>query len=106
MRVRVFLNREKDEDGRLAIFSRSRAEGAYKKGDKLERVYEYDVGLWSEADTNAAAVLDRVWSDFNRGSGTFVGDDAYPERSLSAGDVVEVAGVRYSVESVGFKEVE
>jgi hypothetical protein len=100
MRVRVFLNREKDADGRLAIFSRIGGE-AYRKGDKLERVYDYDfVG-----DFDRDRVLGRVYSDFNRGSPTFVGDDAYPERSLSAGDVVEVDGVRFAVERVGFKEV-
>ena len=96
MNVKILLNRQKDEDGRLAIFSRLRSDGAYEPGDELECVYEYEV----EGELNAA--LERVFSDFNRGSPTFVGDEAYPQRSLSVGDVVQVDGLLYAVAPVGF----
>lgn len=106
MKVRVFLNRETDEDGRTAIFCRFGAgEGVYREGDALELVYEYDD---ADADAELARgvtvdVLNRAFAKFNRGSDTFVGNDEYPERSLSAGDVIEVGGALvYSVEGVGF----
>ena len=98
MRLRVLLNRQEDAAGRLAIFSRFGG-SAYAVGDKLEAVYETTV----EADSVEDA-LNRSFGMFNRGSGSFVGDEAYPQRSLSAGDVVEVDGVRYSCERFGWKE--
>ena len=55
--------------------------------------------------TSVNGVLNKVFAMTNRGSGEFLGDDFYAQRSLSVGDVVEVEGVRYSVEGVGFKEV-
>lgn len=90
---RVYLNREKDEDDRLAIFSRLRSEGAYVAGDELEHVFTYghDEGL------------ERVFSDFNRGSPTFVGDESYPQRSLSVGDIVTMDGVGFICAPAGFR---
>jgi hypothetical protein len=96
----VFLNRQEDEDGRLAIFSRLRTEGAYQEGDELEAVFTRTVAGETEQDA-----LNTVYAWLNRGSGTFVGDEAYPQRSLSVGDVVVLDGERYSVESVGFKSL-
>lgn len=97
-RVTVLLNRQEDEDERLAIFSRARSESAYQEGDKLEAVYTYEV-----EEDDEGRVLSQVFSDFNRGSPTFVGDEAYPQRSLSVGDVVEVEGFRWICESVGWR---
>jgi hypothetical protein len=97
-KVEVFLNRQEDEDGRLAIFTRFRDESAYQEGDKLELVLTTTVAGDSKDD-----VLNKVFALTNRGSGMFIGDDAYPERSLSVGDVVALDRERFSVESVGFK---
>lgn len=97
MKVKVLLNRQKDEEGRLAIFTRLRGEDAYQASDELEAVYEHDV-----EPSSVEAALNDAWSDFNRGSPTFVGDDAYPQRSLSVGDVVEVDGQRFAVAPSGF----
>lgn len=99
--VTVFLNREEDDEGRLAIFARFRDEVTYQAGDKLESVFSYEVSAEDRPEA-----LARVWSDFNRGSPTFVGDEAYPQRSLSMGDVVEVDGKRFSPVMAGWKEVE
>lgn len=97
----VFLNRQEDTDGRLAIFSRLRTEDAYQPGDELEEVFSSF--LFEEEDENT---LELLFSKFNRGAPDFVGDDLYPERSLSVGDVVEVNGVRYACESAGWREIE
>lgn len=94
----AYLNRQEDEEGRLAIFSRFRTEGAYQEGDELEAVFTRTV-----AGETPEHALETVYAWLNRGSGTFVGDEAYPQRSLSVGDVVTLDGERYSVESVGFK---
>jgi hypothetical protein len=96
--VIAYLNREKDDCDRLAIFTRLREE-AYQEGDELEAVYsDYYDGGYDE-------ILDRVWSDLNRGSPTFVGDERYPQRSLSVGDVVEFpeSHLRFIVKAVGFQ---
>lgn len=98
--VKVLLNRQKDESDRLAIFSRYGADSGYHAGDELEEVFSY--GLVAETVDGA---LNRAFSDFNRGSPTFVGDEKYPQRSVSVGDVFEVDGVRYAVANVGFTEV-
>ena len=37
-KVEVFLNRQEDDEGRLAIFSRFRDEAPYQEGDALELV--------------------------------------------------------------------
>ena len=92
-RVTVLLNRQKDEDDRLAIFSRMRG-SAYREGDELEAVYTY----YLDGDE----ILERVFSDFNRGSPSFIGDEEYPQRSLSVGDVVEIEDFRWICESVGW----
>jgi hypothetical protein len=99
-KAEVFLNREEDEDGRLAIFSRLRSESAYQEGDALELVLTTTV-----AGDSKDEVLNKVFALTNRGSGTFVGDEAYPQRSLSVGDVVALDGERWSVEGVGFKKL-
>lgn len=96
MEVTVFLNKEETPDGRLAIFDRF--PGAYHEGDALEAVYSYTVA----AGGSVEAVLERAFSDFNRGSPTFVGSAHYRHRSVSVGDVIEVDGARYSVASEGF----
>lgn len=99
--VKVFLNRQTDDDGRLAIFSRFGLGGVYQEGDDLELVATLNIG----GDT-VDQVLNRTFAATNRGSGSFVGDEVYAERSLSAGDVLEVLGVRYAVEGVGFRRLE
>lgn len=99
-RVVVHLNREQDSEGRLAIFSRMRDEETYVEGDALEQV----ASTWVVAES-VDATLEKVFAMFNRGSGLFVGDEVYPQRSLSTGDVVEVDGVRYACQSVGWAAV-
>ena len=96
--VNVFLNRQEDDEGRLAIFARFGQGGTYREGDELEQVVTVTV----EADSVSDA-LNQTYAMTNRGSDTFLGDEAYPQRSLSVGDVLEVAGLRYSVEGVGFQ---
>lgn len=96
--VKVFLNRQEDEDGRLAIFARFGQGGTYREGDELEHV----ATVRADADDIAGA-LNKTYAMTNRGSDTFLGDVMYPQRSLSVGDVLEVAGLRYSVEGVGFQ---
>ena len=96
----VFLNRQEDEEGRLAIFSRLRTEGAYQEGDELEAVFTRAVAGESKEDA-----LETVFAWLNRGSGTFVGDEAYPQRSLSVGDVVALDGERFVVAVAGFKSL-
>lgn len=97
-KAEVFLNRQEDEEGRLAIFSRLRSEDAYQDGDALELVLTTTVA----ADSKDGA-LNTVFALTNRGSGSFVGDEAYPQRSLSVGDVVALDGERFAVAGVGFK---
>lgn len=100
-RVKVFLNRQKDDEGRYAIFTRFRDEAVYQDGDELEHVLTYDVeGLYQVGEE--MKMLERVFSDLNRGSPTFIGDERYPQRSLSAGDVVEIGTIRFICERVGF----
>lgn len=94
--VSVFLNRQKDEQGRLVAWSRF-GDRKYQDGDDLEHVLDLDVGMDDP--------LNETFRRLNRGSGEFVGDDVYPQRSLSIGDVLEVLGTRWSVESVGFERV-
>lgn len=99
--ITVFLNRQEDEDGRLAIFSRMRDEDAYQPGDYLEDVWSGYVTEMPDED-----VLELVFEMFNRGAPRFVGDEEYPQRSLSVGDVIEVDETdRYAVERVGFKKI-
>lgn len=98
--INVLLNREEDENGRLAIFTRFRDEDSYQEGDRLESVWAGHV----EADSDEDA-LNLVFEMFNRGAPRFVGDEAYPQRSLSVGDCVEVTGVRYACQSVGWKKL-
>jgi hypothetical protein len=100
MFVKVLLNRQEDASGRPAIFTRF-GESAYAVGDKLEAVYETEIEALSPTDA-----LNRVFAMFNRGSGLFVGDIVYPQRSLSVGDVVEVDGIRYSCENIGWRVIE
>jgi hypothetical protein len=97
-KVEVFLNREEDEVGRLAIFSRLRSEPLYVEGDKLECVLTTEVTGGSKD-----GVLETVFALTNRGSGIFIGDKLYPQRSLSAGDVVALDGERFLCDRVGFK---
>lgn len=97
---KVYLNRQEDEDGRLAIFGRF-GKNRYQDGDDLERVWE---GAVIADDEHVA--LEQVFAMFNRGSGSFVGDDVYEHRSLSAGDVVEIDGQRFSCEAVGWRGIE
>lgn len=94
----LYLNREEDEEGRLAIFSRF-GEDRYQAGDVLERVWSGPVIAEDHIEG-----LEFIFAMFNRGSGSFVGDDVYPHRSLSVGDVVEIDGERYSCEPVGWKQ--
>lgn len=98
-KVTVLLNREEDEQGRLAIFSRFRDEEAYQEGDALESVFEF------ETEVEAEGVLDYAFALFNRGSGIFIGDEKYPQRSLSVGDLLEIDGERYVCASVGWRKV-
>lgn len=97
---KILLNRQEDEDGRPAIFTRFRSEDTYQPDDELEEVFTGQ--LYAEDPEHT---LDTLFAKFNRGSGTFVGDDLYPQRSLSAGDVVEVGGARYACENVGWKKL-
>lgn len=101
---KVLLNRQTDEDGRLAIFTRFRSEDSYQPGDELEEVF---VGqLYAEASEH---LLDVLFEKFNRGAPGFIGDDLYPQRSLSKGDVVEISDglqtKRFACQSIGWKEV-
>lgn len=89
----IYLNREKDAEGRLVAWNPG---VGYVEGHELEKVYE---GVVSEAD------LGLIFAMFNRGSGRFVGDERYPQRSLSVGDVVELGGTRYACDPVGWKEL-
>jgi hypothetical protein len=96
--VRVLLNRQTDDEGRLAIFSRFGSGSAYREGDELEHVATLEV----EGGT-ANEILNRAFAMTNHGSGSEA--EGYRERSVSAGDVFEVAGVRWSVEGVGFQQL-
>jgi hypothetical protein len=96
-KVEVFLNRQEDDEGRLAIFTRFRGEDAYQEGDALELVLTTTVSGDSKEE-----VLNKTFALTNRGSGTFIGDEAYPQRSLSVGDVVALDGERFAVAWVGF----
>lgn len=99
--VKIWLNREEDEQGRPAVFTRfGHGESKYREGDHLEHV----ITLQVEGD-DAYAILNHAYAMTNRGSGEFVGDDVYPQRSLSVGDVVEILGLRWSVEGVGFQQL-
>lgn len=100
--VKIWLNREEDEQGRPVIFTRfGYDQPKYREGDELEHVLTLEV----EGET-ASSILNQAYVMTNRGSGQFVGDDRYPQRSLSVGDVVEVLGLRWFVEPVGFKQIE
>ena len=102
-RVQIRLNRQEDEDGRLAIFSRLPQRDAdasvYEEGDTLETVWD---GYVPTGETTRDT-LNSVWPLFNRGAPGFIGDDEYPQRSLSVGDVVVVDGARFAVGSFGFQ---
>ena len=113
MKVKVYLNREQDEKGRSIMGSRF-GEDRYQAGDHLEEVYSYETfdvphtsaaGDYLYAPQTPRTELEVVYALLNRGSGTFVGDFFYHERSLDVGDIVEIDGVRYSCEPVGWKEV-
>lgn len=95
--VTIKLNVTEDEDGRLAIFSRFRTEEAYQDGDTLQTAFTGEI-------ENGG--IENIYAIFNRGSGCFIGNDKYPYRSLSVGDVVIYDGVAHSVESVGFKVID
>ena len=97
-KVEVFLNRQEDDEGRLAIFSRFRDEAPYQEGDALELVLTTTVSVYSKEE-----VLNKTWALTNRGSPTFIGDEAYPQRSLSVGDVVALDGERYRGEERGLQ---
>jgi len=95
--VEILLNRETDDQGRsIAMMD------GYTNGDKLEVVASYDACNF-ESDTE---ILNDAYAMFNAGSPSFVGRDAYQERSLSVGDVVRVYDTYYAVEFVGFSAVE
>lgn len=96
-KVKILLNRE-EKDGRLAIFDRFGNEPRYVFGDLLEEVASFDTD-------KGEGILDLAYEMFNRGAPKFVGDYMYPHRSLSAGDVIEIDGSRWSVESVGFAPI-
>lgn len=101
--VEILLNRQEDEDGRLAIFSRFRGEDAYQDGDTLEQVWS---GRVEVDEASGEDVLALAFEMFNRGAPRFVGDDAYPQRSLSVGDVVRLDETdRYACQSVGWKRL-
>jgi hypothetical protein len=97
-KVEVWLNRQEDGDGHLAIFTRRPSEDAYRVGDELELVLSTTVEAGSPDEA-----LELVFAMTNRGSGIFIGDEQYPQRSLSVGDLVVLDGQRFSVERVGFK---
>jgi hypothetical protein len=92
---KIKLNRQMDEDGRIAIFSRFPP--GYAIGDALDIVGE------GEIEIPAADALDYLWEIFNRGAPGFVGDDVWPHRSLSVGDVIEIDDRVYAIEPLGFK---
>lgn len=96
-KVKILLNRE-ESNGRLAIFDRFGSESRYQWGDLLEEVASFDTD-------RGEGVLDLAWEMFNRGAPKFVGDYMYPHRSLSAGDVIEIDGSRWSVETMGFAPI-
>ena len=100
-RVTIKLNRQEDESGRLAIFTRFHDEDAYQDGDTLEQVWD---GYVPTGET-VRDTLNAVWPKFNRGAPGFIGDDEYPQRSLSVGDVVVVDGQSFYVDHFGFKEI-
>ena len=95
--VKVFLNRAED------LFSRfGGGETTYQDGDELEHVLTLNVDVSEVQVDGGAAVLNRAYAMTNRGSDTFVGDEVYPQRSLSVGDVLEVLGSRFAVAGFGF----
>lgn len=96
--VKVFLNRAED------LFSRfGGGQTTYQEGDELEHVITLDVDISDvTSDDLGGAVLNKAYAMTNRGSGTFVGDEAYAQRSLSVGDVLEVLGSRFAVAGIGF----
>jgi len=95
--VKVFLNRAED------LFSRfGGGESTYQADDELEHVVTLNVDVSDVTGDRANAVLNRAYAMTNRGSGVFVGDDVYAERSLSVGDVLEVLGTRFAVAGIGF----
>lgn len=96
-KVKILLNRE-EIDGRLAIFTRFGTEPKYRAGDALEEVASFTTD-------RGEGVLDLAFEMFNRGAPKFVGDYIYPHRSLSVGDVIQIGGCRWSVETVGFMPI-
>lgn len=100
MKVRVFLNRTEDADGRLAIFARFGSQMKWQPEDVLEEVIAFDTDKSDLSEVQALA-----WEMFNRGAPRFVGDYMYPHRSLSVGDVIEVGGRRFWADSVGWVEI-
>lgn len=101
--VKVFLNRAEDLFSRFDMFDRyGRAEGVYREVDELEHVVTLSVDVSDVTGDLGNAVLNRAYAMTNRGSGVFVGDDVYAQRSLSVGDVLEVLGSRFTVAGVGF----
>jgi hypothetical protein len=95
--VKVFLNRAED------LFSRfGGGETTYQSDDELEHVATLSVEVEVVTGDLGNAVLNRAYAMTNRGSGVFVGDDVYAQRSLSVGDVLEVLGSRFAVAGSGF----
>jgi hypothetical protein len=98
----ILLNRTEDEEGRLAIFTRFRSEDTYQPDDTLEYVFS---GWIVIEPGNEEHILDLLFERFNRGAPGFIGDERYPQRSLSAGDVVEVNGRRFACQRIGWIEI-
>lgn len=100
--VEVLLNRTEDEDGRLAIFSRMHIEDRYQSDDVLDQVWSGVIAVEEPRES----ILETVFEMFNRGAPGFIGDDAYPQRSLSVGDCIRIDECDlWACESVGWKKV-
>lgn len=97
--IHILLNREETPEGRLAIFDRF-GEDRYQEGDLLESVWAGHIE--AETDDDALAL---AFEMFNAGAPGFIGSTEYPHRSLSVGDVVEVSGIRYSCEPIGWNRI-
>jgi hypothetical protein len=95
MKVRVFHNVQRDEDGRRAGFD------GYQADHGVNLVFEYD---WPESDTDTA--LNRAFYLFNVGENDVA--TAYRARrlrSLSVGDVVAVGDAWFACDRAGWSPV-
>lgn len=91
----IYLNRQTDAAGRLAIFARF-DEPAYQPGDRLEHVHGGSV----VTDESEQALLNEIYRIYNIDH-----PEDYEQRSLSAGDVVVINGRSFACQAIGWERL-